>query len=203
MPPGPGQYTGRPMNHVSFPPYQQNWGPPTPQSGSMIGNHVQGKGAPPPSSPGNSPRPLTYLKQHLQHKGGYNSSQSPTPPQGYGNGPGMHPPMAPPHHMGPPMGPTSMGPPSSAPQSQSPASIGPNSHPDVNMQSQSDSQDNGLNPAINNISHPVTSIVTTGPDGTPIDEVSQQSTLSNASAGKDTIFKITNFNSIQYSLNQF
>lgn len=29
----------------------------------------------------------------------------------------------------------------------------------------------------------VTSIVTTGPDGTPIDEGSQQSTLSNASAG--------------------
>lgn len=30
----------------------------------------------------------------------------------------------------------------------------------------------------------VTSLVTTGPDGTPIDEASQQSTLSNASAGK-------------------
>lgn len=30
----------------------------------------------------------------------------------------------------------------------------------------------------------VTSVVTTGPDGTPIDEGSQQSTLSNASAGK-------------------
>lgn len=31
----------------------------------------------------------------------------------------------------------------------------------------------------------VTSIVTTGPDGTPLDEASQQSTLSNASAGKE------------------
>jgi hypothetical protein len=29
----------------------------------------------------------------------------------------------------------------------------------------------------------VTSVVTTGPDGTPLDEGSQQSTLSNASAG--------------------
>lgn len=30
----------------------------------------------------------------------------------------------------------------------------------------------------------VTSVVTTGPDGAPLDEGSQQSTLSNASAGK-------------------
>jgi hypothetical protein len=34
----------------------------------------------------------------------------------------------------------------------------------------------------------VTSIVTTGPDGAPLDEGSQQSTLSNTSIGKYTIF---------------
>lgn len=34
----------------------------------------------------------------------------------------------------------------------------------------------------------VTSVVTTGPDGTPIDEGSQQSTLSNASAGNYRVF---------------
>jgi len=35
-----------------------------------------------------------------------------------------------------------------------------------------------------NMSGAVTSVVTTGPDGTAIDDASQQSTLSNASAGK-------------------
>lgn len=35
-----------------------------------------------------------------------------------------------------------------------------------------------------NLSCAVTSVVTTGPDGTAIDDASQQSTLSNASAGK-------------------
>jgi AT-rich interactive domain-containing protein 1 len=42
----------------------------------------------------------------------------------------------------------------------------------------------------------VTSVVTTGPDGTPIDEGSQQSTLSNASAGNninDNRNKVTSF----------
>ncbi|XP_055677490.1 trithorax group protein osa isoform X4 [Lutzomyia longipalpis] len=211
MPPGPGQYPGRPIpNHVGphsqFPPYQQNWGPPAPQpGGGMMGNHVQqqqqqqqqpgGKNVPPPPPgppTGGSPRPLNYLKQHLQHKGGYVGAQSPTPPQGYGNGPGMHPPMGPPHHMGPPMGPTgSMGPPSSAPQN--PPSVGgtptpsagtpggPNSHPDGSVTPEGP-QDNGISSSGPTGSHPVTSLVTTGPDGAPLDEASQQSTLSNASA---------------------
>lgn len=33
----------------------------------------------------------------------------------------------------------------------------------------------------------ITSVITTGPDGAPIDEASQQSTLSNTSAGKFSI----------------
>lgn len=192
MPIGPGQYPGRPMpNHVAphsqFPPYQQNWGPPAPQSGM---NHVQGKNTPPPPPPGSSPRPLNHLKQHLLHKGGYGGNQSPTPPQGYGNGPGMHPPMGPPHHMGPshgpvPMGPTNMGPPSSAPHNPPPQGV-VNSHMDINMPPQDGPQDNGVSSSGSSSSslHPVTSIVTTGPDGQQMDEASQQSTLSNASAGK-------------------
>lgn len=39
-----------------------------------------------------------------------------------------------------------------------------------------------------NLSGAVTSVVTTGPDGTAIDDASQQSTLSNASAGKLFVF---------------
>ncbi|XP_022216331.2 trithorax group protein osa isoform X5 [Drosophila obscura] len=200
-----GGYPGRSMPnhsggspHGQYPPYQ--WVPPSPQQqagappgGTMVGNHVQGKGTPPPPVVGppppqgsGSPRPLNYLKQHLQHKGGYGGS--PTPPQGYGNGPtGMHPgmPMGPPHHMGPPHGPTNMGPPTSTPpqsmlggQGQPPG--GPDSGGPEHI-----SQDNGISssgPTGATGLHPVTAVVTTGPDGTPMDEVSQQSTLSNASA---------------------
>jgi len=47
-----------------------------------------------------------------------------------------------------------------------------------------------------NLSGAVTSVITTGPDGTAIDDASQQSTLSNASAGNLSInlinFKINN-----------
>lgn len=59
-------------------------------------------------------------------------------------------------------------------------------------------QDNGVSSSGSSSSslHPVTSIVTTGPDGQPMDEASQQSTLSNASAGKlkSKISKLSNFN---------
>ncbi|XP_062127294.1 trithorax group protein osa isoform X1 [Drosophila sulfurigaster albostrigata] len=177
--------------HPQYPPYQ--WVPPSPQQpgvgsgqiGASMGNHVQGKGTPPPVGPGppppqgsGSPRPLNYLKQHLQHKGGYGANPAAPQPQGYGNGPtAMHPtmPMGPPHHMGPPQ---SMGPPTSTPpQSMMGAQAGNESGPEHI------SQDNGISssgPASG--LHAVTAVVTTGPDGTPMDEVSQQSTLSNASA---------------------
>lgn len=136
----------------------------------------------------NSQRPLNYLKQHLQHKVG-----SPTSPQqGYGNGPGMHPPMGPPHHMGPPPpnGPTNMGPPTT-PQSGGFGGSHGGSHPE-SMNMEGGPQDNGLSSSGSNSgsgggvhgNHPVTSLVTTGPEGSLIDEASQQSTLSNASAGE-------------------
>ncbi|XP_067646631.1 trithorax group protein osa isoform X2 [Eurosta solidaginis] len=230
MPPGAGsQYPGRPMPnhtgaggpHAQYPPYQ-NWVPPSPQGGpgagsggaaggagaASMGNHIQGKGTPPPGGPpqqpgGGSPRPLNYLKQHLQHKGGYGSG--PAPQQGYGNGPGMHPgmPMGPPHHMGPPHGPTSMGPPTSTPPQAmgGPGGGGGALGPGGSMglsgnvggsggvvlpgDGEHISQDNGISSSGSSTAsgpHPVTSVVTTGPDGAPIDEVSQQSTLSNASA---------------------
>lgn len=201
-------------NHGStlpqFPPYpQQNWGPPQPVAGAPGGpmNHTgpAGKNPSPTSASGGSPRQLNHLKQHLLQKG--YSGSSPTPQQGYGNGPGMHPPMGPPHHqMGPPhgpgsgmgnmgvpnnmgpmgpvgMGPGNMGPPTSAPHGA------PNSHGPDGIMSPEGPQDNGVSSSGSNLSnagghhHPVTSIVTTGPDGTSMDEASQQSTLSNASAG--------------------
>lgn len=127
------------------------------------------------------------------NSGGYQPGpgQSTTPPQGYGNGPGpiMHPPMGPPHHMGPPpmgaMGPPPpTGGPNQAPPHQMsnshPESMPP--HPDVSGHPGPIPQDNGVPPS-SQPQHPVTSIVTTGPDGAGLDEASQQSTLSNASAG--------------------
>jgi AT-rich interactive domain-containing protein 1 len=198
----PGQY---PPGHPGYP---QVWSPGPPQNNpGAMSNHIQGKniGPPPPQSPqgqqqpqqppqqqqpqqqpsgpGGSPRQLNYLKQHLQHKGGYSQGSTP-PPQGYGNGPGIHPSMGPPsHHMGPPTGPaSSMGPP--------PASTGtPPSHmenpgmqmpPNMHHPEGMPPQDNGMPPA----SHQVTSLITTGPDGAAIDEASQQSTVSNTSIGK-------------------
>jgi AT-rich interactive domain-containing protein 1 len=43
-------------------------------------------------------------------------------------------------------------------------------------------QDNGI-PPMSGGPHPVTSLITTGPDGAPLDEASQQSTISNTSIG--------------------
>lgn len=211
-PNSPGQY--RPMpNHVgppghpgqypNHPGYPQAWPPGPPQNNpGVMPNHIQGKniGPPPPQSPqgqqqsqqqqpqqpgpAGSPRQLNYLKHHLQNKGGYSQGSTP-PPQGYGNGPGAHPPMGPPtHHMGPPTGPaSSMGPP--------PASTGtPPSHmenpgmqqipPNIHHPEGMPPQDNGMPPS----SHQVTSLITTGPDGAAIDEASQQSTVSNTSIGE-------------------
>uniref|UniRef100_A0A1A9ZVM8 ARID domain-containing protein n=1 Tax=Glossina pallidipes TaxID=7398 RepID=A0A1A9ZVM8_GLOPL len=213
MPPGSGpqQYAaGRPiLNHGGGSPYPayQNWVPPSGQGGGPVnvgsvppgapgtpggapmGNHIQSKGTPPPPQSGGSSRPLNYLKQHLQHKGGYGPGTG--PPQGYGNGPGMHPgmPMGPPHHMGPPHGPTNMGPPTSTPpQPMMGGAVGtPEGNSGPPPPPDHISQDNGISSSGSSSSasgppHPVTSVVTTGPDGTPMDEASQQSTLSNASA---------------------
>ncbi|XP_054270546.1 trithorax group protein osa-like isoform X4 [Macrosteles quadrilineatus] len=200
LPPG-AQYPPRPLPnhtpHSQFPGYQ-GWGAGSPGPGGM--NHLgPGKGGPtqpssapptsantPPAPPPatNSPRSHTpphphqaYLKQQLQHKAAYGNAGSGMPPS-----PGSYPNnagglgMGPPHHH--PMGPPSMGPPNShmsqhdGPMPPPPASTPPTTAP-------SDLHDNGITTTA---SGTVTTLVTTGPDGAPIDEASQQSTLSNASA---------------------
>jgi AT-rich interactive domain-containing protein 1 len=102
----------------------------------------------------------------------------------------MHPPMGPPHHMGPPMGPTSMGPPQNALGAGGPT-VNSSGHPPSEGQTpphiEGGPQDNGISSSGSGgppTPHPVTSIVTTGPDGQPMDEASQHSTLSNTSVGK-------------------
>lgn len=210
MPPNSqSQYRPPMQNHVNpqYPPY--HWAPPPQQqqqnqggNPAVMTNHIagpQGKNIGPPQSqspqlqgpgtpqnkqqpsgppnqqqqqqqgqpgPGSSPRQLNYLKQHLQHKGGYQQGGSTPPPQGFGNGPGIpHSAMGPPSHshMGPP---TSAMPPPGAPLVEGM----PMHHP----------EDNGMQQA----SHQATSLITTGPDGAPLDEASQQSTLSNTSIGE-------------------
>jgi AT-rich interactive domain-containing protein 1 len=196
----PQQYPNRSSNHMQnsqFTPYQQSWqGPVTLAKGN---GPPQAPGSPSPG-PAGPPRPPHYLKQHLQHKMGFgnvpgSAPPSPSPPQNYHMGP---PPPG--HHhsgMGPPptMGPPNMPPASSPlmPNSHShdgpmpPPSSTPNSH----TQMGSEMLDNGITTTAQGgmSTHvttasggSVTSVVTTGPDGTPIDEGSQQSTLSNASA---------------------
>lgn len=132
--------------------------------------------------------------------GSYSSNS--TPP---GMGPPHHHPMGPPHHpgMGPP---PTMGPPNSHAGHHEggpmpPPSSTPNSHPGMghvevsapgNPPGPVDLHDNGITTTatgtvMTSVSGStsqggVTSLVTTGPDGAPMDEASQQSTLSNASA---------------------
>lgn len=72
--------------------------------------------------------------------------------------------------------PHSMGPPAPV-QSNSGSPMAP---PNASMMS----VDHDVMQQQQNLSGAVTSVVTTGPDGTAIDDASQQSTLSNASAGK-------------------
>jgi AT-rich interactive domain-containing protein 1 len=205
----PSSHQGYPPHqgqHAVYPGPQNLW-PPPPQNNPSAGmqNHIPGgknigpphsqspqpqqQPQPPPNSqqqqhqqqqpgintqsqpqqqqPGGSPRQLNYLKQHLQHKGGYAQGSTP-PPQSYGNGPAMP--------MGPPM-PPSMGPPiphGAVLQSHMENATGMNQLA-PNVHHEGLPQDNGMPP------HQVTSIVTTGPEGTQLDEASQQSTLSNTS----------------------
>uniref|UniRef100_A0AAR5PVU0 ARID domain-containing protein n=1 Tax=Dendroctonus ponderosae TaxID=77166 RepID=A0AAR5PVU0_DENPD len=200
---GPG---GPPQNSPQMPLYQHQPGQYPVQAGGYpprppgnFGPSSQGYG--PTSgcpSPGPTLRPPHYLKHHLQHKMGF-----------AGVGPGSAPPSPGPQnfHMGPPghhhsgMGvPPSMGPPHIPPSSSPmltnnhphegpmpPPSSTPNSH----SQLVNDMLDNGITTTSQGSMNThvtatsvgsVTSVVTTGPDGAPIDEGSQQSTLSNASA---------------------
>ncbi|KAJ8979897.1 hypothetical protein NQ317_017520 [Molorchus minor] len=194
----PGRSAPNHMQNSQFSPYQQSW--PVSVSTASKGNGPN----PPPQSPGSqspgpTPRPPHYLKHHLQHKMGFQSVSgsappSPSPPQNYHMGPPSghhHSGMGPPSSMGPPNMPPTSSPllPNNHPHESPmpPPSSTPNSH----TQMVSDMMDNGitttaqggLNTHVTAASGgSVTSVVTTGPDGAPIDEGSQQSTLSNASA---------------------
>lgn len=200
----PQQFPGRSLpNHMQnsqFPSYQQSWSPSVSTASKGNGPNTSSP-TPGSQSPSPSPRPPHYLKHHLQHKMGFqgipgSAPPSPSPPQNY--------------HMGPPSGhhhsgmgpPPSMGPPNMPPASSPllpnnhghdapmpPPSSTPNSHtqmvPDMIDNGITTTAQAGLNTHVTSASGgSVTSVVTTGPDGTPIDEGSQQSTLSNASAGE-------------------
>ena len=206
----PQQYVGRSVaasNHMGnsqFPSYQQTWTGATASSGNHISLGGKGNGAPPPASspsPG-PPKPPQYLKQHLQHKMGFTNvtpsmPPSPSPPQNYHMGPPImghhHSGMGPPSSMGPPNIPPATSPLMTNNHSHESAPMPPpSSTPNSHNQMTSDILDNGITTtASGSLSTTVTaasvgsvtSVVTTGPDGTPIDEGSQQSTLSNASAG--------------------
>lgn len=151
-----------------------------------------GPGMPPsPGPPQNYPAPGMGPPGGMHHHMGSQSPMGPPPPSGIHH-PGMGPP--PPQNMGPPV------PPSSTPNSHighegggmPPPSSTPNSHPVPHAEDAVAPHDNGITTtAAGPTTHvtpanlgSVTSVVTTGPDGAPMDEGSQQSTLSNASAGK-------------------
>lgn len=213
----PQQYASNRLtaNHMSnsqFTNYPQSWpGAPTAMSSNHLPGNKSGGGGGgggsgggsggPPQAP-NSPSPgSTRLKQHLQHRTGFNTTTSsmppsPSPPQNYH----MGPPSGSLHHAG--MGPPSMGPPN-MPSATSPLLSNshthegpmppPSSTPNSHHQMSSEIMDNGITTTAAGTlaTHvtassggSVTSVVTTGPDGTNLDEGSQQSTLSNASAGK-------------------
>lgn len=83
------------------------------------------------------------------------------------------------------MPPHSMGPPAPVQSSTAPSMAPPN--PSMMV------IDHEVSQQQQNLSGAVTSVVTTGPDGTAIDDASQQSTLSNASAGKLLYIMLTLF----------
>lgn len=200
----PQQFSGRSVpNHMQnsqFPSYQQSWSPSV--STASKGNGPNPSTPTPGSqSPSPSPRPPHYLKHHLQHKMGFqgipsSAPPSPSPPQNYHMGPPSghhHSGMGPPPSMGPPNMPPSSSPLLPNNHAHDGPMPPPSSTPNSHTQMVSDMIDNGitttaqagLNTHVTAASGgSVTSVVTTGPDGTPIDEGSQQSTLSNASAGE-------------------
>ncbi|XP_015367259.1 PREDICTED: trithorax group protein osa-like isoform X5 [Diuraphis noxia] len=135
--------------------------PPVSQS-----QNAQQHSSPTPPPPQSQQQPPHQSPPHVhpqQHKspGGYQTSVPIAP----NSGPGNYLNSMPPHSMGPPAPVQSNTGPPMAPPNSSMMSV---DH-EVSQQQQS-------------LSGVVTSVVTTGPDGTAIDDASQQSTLSNASA---------------------
>ncbi|KAK0164244.1 hypothetical protein PV328_002893 [Microctonus aethiopoides] len=218
QPPPNNQYQpARPNNMVQYPPYPHKMGfnnvppgmPPSPGPPQGYGGGG-GVGLIPPNAPvmggsggggiGNMGPPTSSMgppPPSPNHIGNQPGPPPPPPPSGPPNisMAHSHPPAATPplNHEG-----TPMPPPSTTPNSHPAPAPTPTSHNPADLAAES-SNDSGITTtasgtaAINvtsTSSGTVTSVITTGPDGTSIDEGSQQSTLSNASAasGEDPAF---------------
>ncbi|KOC62269.1 Trithorax group protein osa [Habropoda laboriosa] len=190
QPPPNNQYQApnRPNNLVQYPPYTVR--PPQVYGGSSTtgmvppgtpGVTVIGNMGPPASSMGPPPPSPNHV-----------SSQ---PPATSSAVPHLHTPAATPplNHEGSPMPP-----PSTTPNSHPASTPTPTSHSSADLTTET-SNDSGITTTAlgtsaisvtSTSSGTVTSVITTGPDGTSLDEGSQQSTLSNASAasGEDPAF---------------
>ncbi|XP_063361134.1 trithorax group protein osa-like [Cydia amplana] len=150
--------------------------PPRPSSSLSDGSGPVSRpgGAAPGPAPSPVPPPGAMVAQPYHH--GY----KPYPPQPYGYPPRNHHPYQygyrpqPPHPQHPPPHPPQHYPPL---KQQQPRHMGPPGMEGAMPPptAPGDAHDNGPAP-------PATALVTTGPDGAPLDEGSQQSTLSNASA---------------------
>lgn len=162
MPPSPGP----PQNYapgMGPPIHQHNMGPPT------SGHHHSGMG-PPTSGPANMGPPNMAPPASSSSAITANTITTSTN-QIMSNNLHQHP------HDGP------MPPPSSTPNSHVGSTL-TQAPPVISMHGDSDMLDNNAATTVASVAGgSVTSVVTTGPDGTTLDEGSQQSTLSNASAG--------------------
>ncbi|XP_015594992.1 trithorax group protein osa isoform X2 [Cephus cinctus] len=196
QPPPNNQYQpARPNNMAQYPPYPHKMGfnnvpsgmPPSPGPPQVYGTGG-GPGMVPPGTsglsaignmgpPASSMGPPPPSPNHVSSQPPATSSAVPHP----------HPPAATPplNHEGSPMPP-----PSTTPNSHPTPAPTPTSHSSAELSTET-SNDSGITTtasgtsAINvtsTSSGTVTSVITTGPDGTSLDEGSQQSTLSNASA---------------------
>ncbi|KAL6436356.1 hypothetical protein ACFW04_004708 [Cataglyphis niger] len=207
QPPPNNQYQppNRPNNLVQYPPYTHKMGfnsvppgmPPSPGPPQVYGAGGS-TGMVPPGAPGvpvigNMGPPASSMGPPPPSPNHIPSNQPPPPTSSAV--PHLHTPAATPplNHEGSPMPP-----PSTTPNSHPSSTPTPISHNSADLTAET-SNDSGITTtasgtsAINVISTSsgtVTSVITTGPDGTSLDEGSQQSTLSNASAasGEDPTF---------------
>ncbi|KOX79051.1 Trithorax group protein osa [Melipona quadrifasciata] len=191
QPPPNNQYqaSNRPNNLVQYPPYTHKMGfnffcpgPPQVYGGTSTsgmvppgtpGVAVIGNMGPPASSMGPPPPSPNHVSNQ--------------PPPTSSAVPHLHTPAATPplNHEGSPMPP-----PSTTPNSHPASTPTPTSHSSADLTTET-SNDSGITTTASGTSGinvtstssgTVTSVITTGPDGTSLDEGSQQSTLSNASA---------------------
>ncbi|KAK9294048.1 hypothetical protein QLX08_011234 [Tetragonisca angustula] len=197
QPPPNNQYqaSNRPNNLVQYPPYTHKMGfnsvppgmPPSPGPPQVYGG-TSTSGMVPPGTPGvavignmgppaSSMGPPPPSPNHVSNQ----------PPPTSSAVPHLHTPAATPplNHEGSPMPP-----PSTTPNSHPASTPTPTSHSSADLTTET-SNDSGITTTASGTSvinvtstssGTVTSVITTGPDGTSLDEGSQQSTLSNASA---------------------